>query len=200
MITSADVFLALASGGLGAIGAQLLSMWHTRRLETERNVSTQRLEVDRQTFMQQLETERNAFAQLLEAERKTFMQHKQSLHTLRIQLFAEMMGHRNWVTGEPFSAALNRVMGLFFDDEKVVRSVRELVGAKQTEKDARLVAVFRTIADNLGISNQTFTDRDFLTAFNVRDHGFVLSAMPTCFNGQPSGDVSTVLCKHGFHH
>jgi hypothetical protein len=111
---------------------------------------------------------------------------KQSLHTLRLQLFAEMMSHRNWVTGEAFSAALNRAMALFFDDPKVVRSVRELVGAKeQSDKNARLVAVFRSIADNLEISNQTLTDNDFLTAFNVRDHGFVLSITPASFNGQP---------------
>jgi hypothetical protein len=191
-VTTAQVVLALASGAVGAIIAQLLAIWHNRVLENERSASALQLEADRKAFMQQLENERNAFAKQLETDREAFTQHKHSLHTLRIRLFADLMGHRNWVTGEGFSTALNSAMGLFFDDEKVIRSIRELVHSKAVDKDSRLVAVFRSIAANLNIANDTFTDNDFLTAFNVRDHGWLLRLHPATFNGAPQVNLEAI--------
>jgi hypothetical protein len=50
VITSDQVVLALASGGFGAIGSQLLSIWHARKLESERQALTRQLETERRAF------------------------------------------------------------------------------------------------------------------------------------------------------
>jgi hypothetical protein len=50
VILVGGVFLTLISGVVGAIGAQLLSIWHMRKLEDNRTALTKQLEAERQAF------------------------------------------------------------------------------------------------------------------------------------------------------
>ncbi|MBV8891178.1 MAG: hypothetical protein JO062_17795 [Bryobacterales bacterium] len=101
-----------------------------------------------------------------------FQFRKQHLHTLKMGLFSELMGNRYNITGDAFSAALNRALVLFHDDPDVVRAVRDFAYAS-TNKNANnkdLLVVFRSICRNLRIPDETITNADFETAFNVRDN------------------------------
>jgi hypothetical protein len=99
-----------------------------------------------------------------------FQFRKQNLHTLRMELFSELMGNRYDITGDAFSAALNRALVLFHDDSEVVRAVRDFAHASTNKKadNKDLLTVFRTICRNLGIPDETITNADFETAFNIR--------------------------------
>ena len=95
---------------------------------------------------------------------------RQHLHTLRMGLFSELMGQRYNVKGDAFTAALNRVLVLFDDDPEVVRTARDFSqrAKSQTADNQELVKLFRAICRNLRISENTITDDDFTTAFNVQ--------------------------------
>lgn len=101
---------------------------------------------------------------------------KQHLHTLRMALFAELMGNRHDILGEHFTTAMNRILVLFHDDKAVARTARDFAQLAKGRKgeNHHLVAVFRAICKNLGISEETFTDDDFTTAFNLRGDGPIL--------------------------
>lgn len=96
---------------------------------------------------------------------------KQHLHTLKMSLFSELMGNRYNITGDAFSAALNRALVLFHDDPEVVRSVRDFAHASTNKKaeNRDLLSIFRAICRNLKIHHETITNADFETAFNIRD-------------------------------
>lgn len=96
---------------------------------------------------------------------------KQHLHTLRMDLFSELMGQRYNLKSDAFTGALNRVLVLFDDDLDVVRTARDLsqLAQNQTANNQDLVNLFRAICRNLGISEKTITDHDFTTAFNVQN-------------------------------
>jgi hypothetical protein len=96
---------------------------------------------------------------------------KQHLHTLKMGLFSELMGNRYNISGDAFSAALNRTLVLFHDDSEVVRAVRDFAHASTNKKadNKDLLTIFRAICRNLGIADKTLTNADFETAFNIKD-------------------------------
>lgn len=103
MITSGDVILALSSGVIGAIGAQLLSIWHMRKLEDQRTA-----------LNRQLETERQAF----------------EIQRMKLDVLRKIAGNRSAVTDKPlvdhrarFFEGLNEVMVVFSDSQKVSRAL-----------------------------------------------------------------------------
>jgi hypothetical protein len=100
-----------------------------------------------------------------------FQFRKQHLHTLRMNLFSELMGNRYNITGDAFSAALNRALVLFHDDAEVVRAVRDFAHASTNKKsDNRdLLNIFRAVCRNLRIPDETITNADFETAFNIHN-------------------------------
>lgn len=115
---------------------------------------------------------------------------KQHWHTLRMNLFAELMGNRHDVRSEAFTAALNKILVLFHNDQHVVRTVRDFTAqvARGEAVNQSLVQVFRAICKNLRIDEQTITDTDFTTAFNVRQHGparVKLSLQPALDGSEP---------------
>ena len=68
--------------------------------------------------------------------------------------------------------ALNSAMVLFHDKPSVVRAVREFADkSKQHSSPStpELLRIFRSICKSLGIPDQSITDGDWQTAFNVRD-------------------------------
>jgi hypothetical protein len=74
VITSGEVILALSSGVIGAIGAQLLSIWHVRKLEEERMALTRQLEMERQAF---------------------------EIHRMKLDVLRKIAGNRAAVAGKP---------------------------------------------------------------------------------------------------
>lgn len=160
MITSGDVVLALASGAFGAISAQLLAIWHTRRLEDERTALTQQLESERQHFGHQLEIERQAF----------------EIHRVKLEVLRKIAGNRSAIGDKPiiehrarFFEGLNEVMVVFSDSAEVSKALigfRATLGTNNANANDRMIDLFKAICRDVGIDPSAFNDSLFLGPFS----------------------------------
>lgn len=146
MITSGDVILALVSGAVGAIGAQLLSIWHMRKLEDERNALTRQLEAERQTF---------------------------EIRRIKLDVLRKIAGNRAAVSDKAiveqrarFFEGLNEVMVVFSDSNGVSGALIEYKAAIGTiNHNDRLIDLFKTVCRDVGIDPSAFNDSLFLGPF-----------------------------------
>jgi hypothetical protein len=86
---------------------------------------------------------------------------------------------------------------LFQDDQEVVRAVRDFAHASANKKaDNRdLLTIFRAICRNLKIRDETITNADFETAFNIRDGNPIPVAL-TVAHGGDSSQPQVVVFGH----
>jgi hypothetical protein len=156
-MTSDNLVLALSSGLLGAIVAQLLAIWHGRKLENERTALTRQLETERQHLAHRLETERQAF----------------EIHGMKLDVLRKIAGSRAAITNKPFKdhlprffEGLNEVM-VVFSDSKGVSSA--LIGYKAAigtnNHNDRLIDLFKAACHDVGIDPTAFNDSLFLDPF-----------------------------------
>ena len=146
-MTSENVILALASGTIGAIGAQILSIWHAQRLEKERQRLAQKLEKERQAF---------------------------EIHRMKLDVLRKIGGARAGVTERPllehfprFIEGLNEVMILFSDSNEVAKALIEYKAALNTPNQFdRLIQIFKAICRDVGIDPSAFNDSLFLQPFS----------------------------------
>jgi len=156
-MTYRDVILALVSGLFGAIGAQLLSIWHGRKLENERAALTQQLEKERQHLARLLETERQAF----------------EIHRIKLDVLRKIAGSRAAVSDKPlgehrsrFFEGLNEVMVVFSGSKDVSSALIAYKAAlNTTNANDRLIDLFKAVCRDVGIDPTSFNDSLFLQPF-----------------------------------
>jgi hypothetical protein len=145
-ITIADLTVALASGALGAIGAQLLSIWYTRRLEDER-----------QALIRQVETQRQAF----------------EIDRTKLAVLRKIAGNRAALTDNPvleqhaaFFEGLNEVMVVFSGSPFVVEALNRFYEALGSpNQHDRLINLFKAMCTDVGVDLKAFNDSLFLKPF-----------------------------------
>jgi hypothetical protein len=86
----------------------------------------------------------------------------------KFDVLKRCMAHRNDVTGDPFSAAINEATLIYSADEEVLAAIRDMWAGSSNDKAARLL---RAMASACGVHNKHLSDQDFLTVFNNRKPG-----------------------------
>ena len=90
------------------------------------------------------------------------------------QVLRQLLGNRNDMKGQPFTAALNEVVVVFYDSKDVLIALKAffevIVGAQKTQAlvDQKLLDLFKAMCKHLHISTEPLTDNFFLHAFNIR--------------------------------
>jgi hypothetical protein len=146
MVTLGDVVLALASGALGAISAEIVSVWHFGKLAKEYVALTRQLEMERRTF---------------------------EIRRVKLEALRKIAGSRTALTPSPLSGhlprfyeGLNEVMVIFSDSNVVSGALVAFKGALGTASaNDRLLDLFKAMCRDVGIEPSAFNDSMFLQPF-----------------------------------
>jgi hypothetical protein len=99
---------------------------------------------------------------------------RSEIRRAKLQVLQQLLGNRNDTKGQPFTAAINQILVVFYDSRDVLVALKaffEVIVSDQrneTLTDQRLLDLFKAICKNLGISIEPLTDDFFLHAFNIR--------------------------------
>jgi hypothetical protein len=146
MITLGDVVLALTSGALGAIGAEIVSVWHFGKLAKDYA----------------------ALAKQLEAERHVF-----EIHRIKLEALRKIAGARTALSPltfrenvRRFYEGLNEVMVIFSDSNAVSSALIAFKAALGTpNSNDRLLDLFKAMCRDVGIEPSALNDSMFLQPF-----------------------------------